>query len=310
MMKLLKAHGRFIVVLIVLLVILYVADSQFQDQRNRIQSSEAATRTLLTNNYRALFSDAVEFEGEPATIQGRRIQDRVQATLQEAEERTRALAFETAPDYLPEAAGAGATAGDLFEYYRRKELDLERELGFKRYFAIDSRADAAFGFARPDGSTTFNRQQISRLLRNLDIVRTVALSVEETGVQRLTGLAFRSIDDSLFSRGVPTRPATANEEPYLRGQGLEVRVQATEEALYRFLIDLQRPMKGDLRNRYLAIERFTMEKPDLLNPVNDLIDVTVLVVAYTVNEDSTYPLERVTEEETEQTTRLAPRPIR
>jgi hypothetical protein len=145
MKKLLKTHGRFLIVLVVLLVILYVADSQFEDQRASMRSSESSIRTLLTNNYRALFSDAVEFDGEPATIRGRRIQDRVQVTLQEAEERTRTLAFETAPDYLPEAAGTDVSAGDLFEYYRRKELDLERELGFKRYFAIDSRADAAFG---------------------------------------------------------------------------------------------------------------------------------------------------------------------
>jgi hypothetical protein len=166
------------------------------------------------------------------------------------------------------------------------------------------------GFTRPDGSASYNREQIARLLRNLDIVRTVAMSVEESGVQRLTGLAFRTIDDNLFARGVPTRPASADEAPYLRGQGLEVRIQATEEALYSFLIDLQRPVKQGQRNRYLAVERFTMDKPDLLNPVNDLIDATVVVVAYTVNEDSTYPLERVTETRPEQTTRLAPRPIR
>src|SRR5690606_18989410 len=159
--------------------------------------------------------------------------------------------------------------------FQRRDNDLRRELGFQRYFGPDVSGSKAFGFERPDGSRTYNSAEIAGFLRKLDIMRTVARSVERNRVARLTSLEFVVINDALFARGVPARGALADEQPYLSGEGLVVRLRATEEALYSFLVDMQRPEKDGLRQRYLSVEKFKLEKPDLLNPSDNPIDATI-----------------------------------
>jgi hypothetical protein len=293
-MKLLKAHGRFLIVLVVLVVILFIANGRFEDQGERIKRSETQARTLLTTNYRALYQDAVKFDGEPATIVGRRIQHDIQNETHVGDARTRMMAFETAPEYTIEEAERhfGSETDELFSYFQRKHLDLVRELGFKRYFIGDAGQRGAFGFNIPDGGERHTRQEIADYLRNLDIVRTVAMAVERTEVQRLTGLQFineRGMESRLGPRGVPVTPAAAGEDPFMSARGLEIQVEASEEALYNFLIDLQRPMKDGLLNRYFAVETFEFEKPDLLNPRTDLINAKILIAIYRVNEESSFP---------------------
>jgi hypothetical protein len=284
-MKLLKQHARFLIVLVVLLVILFIADGQFSEISQSIDQRHSQARSLYQANYRALFSDSSKFGGEPATLHGRRIQDKTQTATQVAGARAERMEFETAPEFALSALPEDASVDDQFAYFQRLDLDLQRELGFQRYFAIDVRSARAFGFERPAGDRDYSSADVARYLRMLDIARTVAHSADRTGVARLRSLEFRAVNDTLAARGVATR----GEPPYLSGEGLVLTLQATEEALYNFLLELQRPMKGELNHRYLAVESFKLEKADLLQPADNLISATLTVVAYRINEESSYP---------------------
>jgi hypothetical protein len=296
-MKILKKHARFLAVLLVLMIILFIANSRFNSMGQAIERTNSQARSLFQNSYRALFTDAARFDGEPATLHSRRIQDRTQAALQEALARAERMEFRTGPDFI---APAGADAADQMAFYQARDLELQRELGFKRHFAIDVRSPRAFGFERPAGERAYTSADVERYLRMLDIAHTVSESVERSGVARLTSLEFRNLNEQLAARGVPTRGTTA----YLSGTGLIVQARGTEEALYNLLIDLQRPGKGELSHRYLAVESFKLDKPDLLDPRDNLIDATLHLVAYRINEDSPYPEQEA--EQQQQTTRAVP----
>lgn len=292
-MKLLKQHARFLIVLVVLLVILMIANGQFNDLSRTIEQRHGQARSLYQANYRALFADAARFGGEPATLQGRRIQDKTQAATQIAGARGERMTFETTPEYSLTALSDDASTDDQFAYFQRMDLDLQRELGFQRYFAIDVRSSRAFGFERPAGDRNYSSRDVARYLRMLDIARTVAHSADRTGVARLQSLEFRAVNDALAARGV----AAKGESPYISGEGLLLSVRATEESLYNFLLELQRPMKGELNNRYLAVESFKFEKADLLEPADNLVSATLTIVAYRVNEESSYPAEEAAQQQ-------------
>ncbi|MCC7507914.1 MAG: hypothetical protein IT464_00895 [Planctomycetes bacterium] len=301
MMKHVKKHARFAAVLIVLLVILIVASGEFSDLSLSLDSKQAQARTLFTTNYRALFSDAVKFKGEPATMQGRRIQDRTQAINQVSTARNERLAFVYAPDYTLAVLPENANEGDQFQHFTQLMLDLKRQLGYQRYFTQDVNARKAFGFQVPEDRADIKSSDVERFLKMLDIVRCVAGSVERSKVTELNELDFRAVDDQLDKRGVPTKPAAANEQPFMSGTALRMKIRATEESLYNFMIDLQRPVKGDMKNRYLAIEDFKFEKADLLQPQDNLIDASLTVVAYQINEQSTYPADDSAKKQEQQT---------
>jgi hypothetical protein len=295
-------HARFIVVLIVMLVILVIANGEFSDLEVSIEQKRAQARSLFQANYRALFSDAVKFDGEPATMQGRRIQDQTQNITQVAQARAQKMVFETAPEYTLGVLPENASTDDQFaKIYQRRDRELQRELGFQRYFAIDVSDPKAFGFTRPDGGGNYSSADIAGYLRKLDIVRTVTQSVDRTGVAQINSLQFTPVDETLSSRGVPTKAALAGERPYLSGEGLVIKLRATELALYNFMLDLQRPGKGELKHRYLSVEKFKFEKPDLLAPNDNLIDVTMTVVAWRVNEDSSYPVDESAQQQQQAT---------
>lgn len=305
-MKFLKTHGRFLIVLVVLLVLLYLAAGELSESRKLLESSRTKARTLLTQNYNQLFKDAKQFSGDPATVQGRRIQDATQVIQQVESQRNAMLAFETDPAFTLAAMPPGAgDDGDKITFYRAKVLQLQRELAYRRYFVPDAYAKGAFGF----DETRVTAPEVPELLRRLDIVRTVVGSAGRTGVARVNRLAFREVAGELAARGLPVNPVAEGEPPYLRGQGLEIEVQASEEALYNLLVDLQRPMKDASRTRYLSVERFKFEKPDLLNPADDLIKGTLTVVAWQVNEASSYPVDKSAPEQ-QQTGIRGPRSFR
>ncbi len=301
MMKHVKKHARFAAVLIVLLVILIVASGEFSDLSLSLDSKQAQARTLFTTNYRALFGDAVKFKGEPATLQGRRIQDRTQTINQVSTARNERLAFVYAPDYTLAVLPENANEGDQFQHFTQLMLDLKRQLGYQRYFTQDVNARKAFGFQVPEDRADIKSSDVERFLKMLDIVRCVAGSVERSKVAELNELDFRAVDDQLDKRGVPTKPAGVGEPPFMSGTALRVKIRATEEALYNFMIDLQRPVKGEMKNRYLAIEDFKFEKPDLLQPQDNLIFASLTVVAFQVNEQSTYPADESAKKQEQQT---------
>ena len=144
---------------------------------------------------------------------------------------------------------------------------------------------------------------------DLDIVRTVAHSAGRSNIQHVTQFDFVEVNTQLNERKVPTTKTIADEDPYFQGQGLEVRVEATEEALYNFLLDLQRPEKEGLRRRYLSVETFTFEKPDLMDPKDALITAKITVVAWRVNTESSYPPDE-SNKGSQQTSTNAPRTFR
>ncbi|MCL4730406.1 MAG: hypothetical protein KJ044_08250 [Planctomycetes bacterium] len=291
-MAFLKKHARFLVVMI----LLYFANAELADSRRKIESSRGAAKSLLTQNYGALFKDAKAFGGEPAVVEGRKIQDRTQALGQVESGRNSMLAFETDPAFTLASLGQGAGDDDKVTYYRTKAAEVTREFTRRRY--IQAEGDSAVGFKADDKNIT--AAMVPALLRRLDIARTVSNSAGRSGVTWLRKLAFKSAGESIAARKLPVRDAALDatkvaregDIAYFDADCLELEVQANEEALYNFLVDLQRPMKDGARTRYLAVERFKLEKPDLLDPADNLVTATILVVAYKVNEDSPYPVDR------------------
>lgn len=289
-MDFLKKHARFLVVLVVLLVLLWFANSELADSSRRVDAARAKAKGLLTQNYGALFKDARLYNGEPAVVEGRKIQDRTQNLQQIEKGRNVMLAFETDPAFT---VAPDASDDDKVQAFRTKILEMQRELAFKRYFVPDAREDGAFGF-KTDKATG---AQVPEFLRKLDIVRTVSLAVGRNNVARLNKLAFKPLDKDLDARRVPTVASAAGEEPYFATDGLEFEVQGTEQAIYNLMLDLQRPMKGDSRQRFLAVERFKLEKPDLLEPTDNLVTATLTIAAYRVNEASSYPVDKTAPEQ-------------
>lgn len=306
-MKFLKKHARFLAVMIVLAVLLYFAGGQLADYGARVDAARARAKTLLTTNYGLLFGDVKKFNGEPATTQGRKVQDRTQVLQQLEAGRNEMLAFVTDPEYTVAAMPAGAGEDDQVSFYRSRVEALQRELALRTYFVPGVSAPGAFGFDAT--RSAIPAADIPEYLRKLDIVRTVAGSAGRTGVARLDRLKFVESASELSARGVPVLPAAEGEQPYLKGQGLEIDVRAGEEALYNFLAELQRPIKGQLRGRYISVEKFRLEKPDLLDPADDLIQASMTVVIWQVNEQSSYPRDRSAPEQ-QQTSARAPRHFR
>ncbi|MBZ0135451.1 MAG: hypothetical protein K8I27_03630 [Planctomycetes bacterium] len=285
-MKILKTHARFIIVTIVLVVVLYIAHGELSDISEGLDAKRTQAKTLLSKNYRALYADAGKYNGSPATVHGRKLQDKTMVANAVTEEVNDRMGFETSPAFtLDDIAGRG-TAEHVARWQER-QLEVQQEFQFQRYFGPSVRDDKAFGFApQTENLTTV---QVKDYLRKLDIARGVAKCVERAGVQQLNKLDFKSVSEELFQRGVPTRASAQGEEPYFTGEGLEIRVQGDEQSLYNFLIELQSPEKEGLRRRYLAVEKFELTKPDLLNPQDNLITATITVIAYRVNPESTYP---------------------
>lgn len=299
-MKLLKKHARFIVVTIVLVVVLYIANNELGGIAQTLDAKRTQAKTTLSRNYRALYADAKKYDGNPATIHGRKLQDKTMVANAVTDIVNDRMAFETAPAFTLDDIAERGVAEHVARWQERR-LEVIQEFQYQRYFALNVREAGAFGFKAKDANLT--TAEVQDYLRKLDIARTVARSVERAGVNQLTKLNFTEVNEALFARGVPTRPSAPDEAPYFRGEGLELRVQATEEALYNLLIELQSPEKDGLRSRYLAVETFEFEKPDLLNPQDNLITASITVVAYRVNPDSTYPPDEKAAQQTTSTSR-------
>lgn len=289
--RLLKKHARFLIVLVVLLGVLIFANGQMSSLAKGLEATQTSAKSLLSRNYRALFADARKYNGEPATVEGRKLQDKARSTAAVSEGRNEKMSFVTSPEFTTASLPASANTGEYQQLYRSRHLEVQQELGFKRYFVPDVRENGAFGYNEPSNASAIDQKLVTDFLRKLDIVRTVAYSVERTGVQRLLKLQFVNVSQELIARKVPAQPL-GTEPPFMTGEGLEFDVQGTEQSIYNLLLDLQRPEKGDQRNRYLSIESFTLEKPDLLQPKDALLTARIRVVAWVVNEQSTWPEEK------------------
>jgi hypothetical protein len=287
-MNLVRKHARFGAVMIVLVVVLWLANDQLSGISDDLDKKQGTARASLTANYNALFTDAANFDGEPATIHGREIQDKTLETNAYTDMHAERMVFETEAAYTVDALPTGAL-DEMVNYLRNvKKIELQRELGFQRYFGPNIGDDDAFGFKIPT-TDKLTEENVRDYLRKLDIVRTVCHSVDRTGVTTLVELKFVSINEAAGRRGVPTTPSMPGEPPFFVGEGLEIRVQATEEALYNFMIDLQNPEKDGMRGRYFSIETFVFEKPDLLEAKDQVVTAKVTIAAWRVNPESSYP---------------------
>lgn len=306
-MKLLKAHARFLIVMVVMIAVLWIASGEFSEIAENLDGSQTKARTTLQTNYKALFADAAKYNGSPATEQGRKIQDETQVISTLTTMVNDQMVFETDAAYTVEQLGENAGLDDKVDFYKNtKRIELERELGFKRYMFIPNIRDPeAFGFKIADNPTD---AEVAQYLRQLDIVRCVSLSAGASGVQRVLHFKFVQLNDELNNRKVPTTASRPEEAPYFQGEGLEIQLEATEEALYNYLIELQRPEKDGLRRRYFSIEKFMFEKPDLMDPKDSLITAKITVVAWRVNPDSSYPPDE--KQTNQQTTGAGPRKFR
>jgi hypothetical protein len=307
-MKLVRKHARFGAVMIVLVVVLWLANDALSGFADDLEKKQGAAKTSLTQNYGALFRDAAKFDGDPATVQGRKIQDKSLETNAYTDMHTERMVFETDPAYTVDSLPSKAR-DEMVNYLRNvKKVQLQRELGYARYFGPNVADPDAFGFTIPTDDK-LTEADVRDYLRKLDITRSVCYSVDRTGVQTLVELKYVSVDETVRQRGVPSAPAAPGEPPFFSGQGLEIRVLATEAALYNFLVDLQNPEKDGMRNRYLSVESFVFDKPDLLDPKDQLITARITVIAWRVNPESSYPPEE-SSRNTQQTAGGKPRTFR
>lgn len=292
-MNFLKTNGKFIGFVFVLVGLLSYANGEIADMEKSVTNQRQRAKNLLGRNLKKLFTDAKDSNGEPATVANRRIQDNTQVLMQTSRKRNQRISFDTSPIYT--LASLGDNAQDRAEgYYREREVALRAKMQYLRYITIPNIRDKrAFGFEEPQTSTGMTTQQVEGLLRKMDIVETVAESAGRSNIQRLEKFDFTTgISGAMQARGVPSKQLAGDDAPFIKGESLKVTVYTTEDTLYNFLIELQRPNKGGRPNRYFAIWEFNIQKPDLLKPVDNLIMAEITIVALQINESSSYPLDK------------------
>ncbi|MDC1142203.1 hypothetical protein OAU50_03860 [Planctomycetota bacterium] len=288
-MNALKKHGKFIGFVVVLIGLLWFADGEIDVMSKSVEARRQSAKNLLGRNLKKLFTDAKASNGEPATVANRRILDVTQTKKQTSRERNQRISFETTPTYTLASLGGNAKEGAV-GYYRERDLALRSKLQYLRYITIPNiRDNNALGFSEPTkGEMT--PEQVKDLLRKMDIVECVVESAGRSKVQRLDKFKFgNSKSDDMFAAGIPAKPLAGESKAFIEGDVLEVTINATEEALYNFMIDLQRPEKSGRPNRYLSVWEFKLEKQDLLSPVDNYINAVITIVALKVDENSSYP---------------------
>ncbi|MHC4840900.1 MAG: hypothetical protein ACYTDT_08100 [Planctomycetota bacterium] len=287
-MNILKKHGKFIGILVVLIGLLWFANGEIADMSKSVDDRRNSAKNLLGSNLKRLFTDAKASNGEPATVANRKIQDATQAKKQTSRQRNQRISFDTTPMYT--LASLGDNPKDrAVGYYRERDLALRDKLQYLRYITIPNiRDNRALGFSEPKDEMT--QKQVEDFLRKMDIVECVVESAGRSKIQRLEGLEFVGTkSDEMYAAGIPAKQMAGEVNPFISGEALKVTINATEESLYNFMLDLQRPDKSGRPNRYLAIWDFTLEKPDLLRPMDNLISAVVTVVALRIDESSSYP---------------------
>lgn len=291
-MNLLKKHGRFIVALIVLVILVGWGLSAVGEMADTINKKQQSLTGAVKTHYTRIFTDAKASEGNPANVQALIIGEKTLKTQELEEKRNALMQFRPDPLFAVDSAEAKKVGDDVYYFNNHRYSALKEELERARYFKPKFDADPMpLGFS----VEKVTADKVPELLIKLDIAREVCHCVERSGVQTLDKLAF---DDGfaakLAARGLPTTkgPAIGNEPaapPYLEARAVTVNVRGNERAIYNLLIELQRPVKGELRDRYLAIESFTFSKPDLYEPADDLITASITVVAYKINADGWVP---------------------
>lgn len=295
-MNVLKKHWRFLATLVVLAVLLVFGYGEVGAKGKQVDTVAKSVQSKMAGHYRDLFKDAETYDGRPATSQGLSLAAQMQYVQDIEKRRNSQLRWETDSQYTLAARPPESSNEDLIVYFQEKQKQLQRDLGYQPNVSFSTDAPDALGFT-PKAPDKTDRDVTADNLARLDMVRVVAASSLRAGVQSLRKLRF--VDggtgvQALAARGLPVRgagkDAAGKENPaYLKPRLLEVTVRGSEEALYNFLVDLQRPVKGDLRNRYLAIEGLVLDKPDVLSPSDDLISGVITVAAYSIHEEAPLP---------------------
>lgn len=294
-MNLLKKHGRFIVALVVLVILVGWGLSAVGEMADTINKKQQSLTGAVKTHYTRIFTDAKASEGNPANVQALIIGEKTLKT-QELEEKRNAL-MQFRPDArftLESVEQKGGNDADKIDYFTNRMYSSARaEMERAPYFNAKFDQPAPFGFSVE--ASAIKAETVKELLYKLDIALEICHCVERANVRSIDKFAF---DDGfaakLAARGLPTTkgPAIGNEPaapPYLEARAVTVNVRGNERAIYNLLIELQRPVKGELRDRYLAIESFTFSKPDLYEPADDLITASITVVAYKINADGWVP---------------------
>lgn len=295
-MSLLKKHGRFIVALIVLVVLVAWGNSSVSEMAQAVDKKQQSLNATMKGHYSRIFADAKQSGGNPANVQALIVGDKTLKTQELEEQRNALMQFRPDPRFTLDSIEArGGNDADKKDYFTNTMYSAVRaELERARYFRPKFDDPAPLGFSVEPSA--IKPENVAELLFKLDIAREVCYCVERAGVQTLDRLQF---DDGfaakLSQRGLPTVKGApvgqggAPQPPYLEARALVVNVRGNERAIYNLLIELQRPVKGELRDRYLAVEAFSFNKPDLYEPVDDLVTATLTVVAYQVNKDGFVP---------------------
>ncbi|MCC6572604.1 MAG: hypothetical protein IT462_02325 [Planctomycetes bacterium] len=294
-MNVLKKHWRFIATLVVLGTLLVIGYNEVGAKGQAVGTVQKSVQGRMAAHYRLLFDDSKKYEGRPATSQGVTIAAQT-VQVQEIEKRRNAqLRWETESQYTLASLPPEATVEDMVAYYQKKRQELLRDLSYQPNVTIATTDSNALGFTAR-AVDKMDRDQIADYLARLDMVRVVAASTQRVGIPSLRKLEFidAKAKQDLSARGLPVQSAgkdanKADYPPYLKPRMLKISVRGAEEAIYNFLIDLQRPLKGDTRNRFFAVEGMSLSKPDVLSPSDDMLNAEITVVAYSINEEAPLP---------------------
>ena len=131
-MDLVKAHGRFIVILLVLGVLLWYADGTLGELGDSLASNQKRATKVYLPSYTRLFKDAKKYGGHPGTTELLRLGGEAKLAEDLESGRAKLLQFETDAHYTLADLDKDADEGDRITRYNTRLSELRAEFGYAR----------------------------------------------------------------------------------------------------------------------------------------------------------------------------------
>ena len=298
-MILLRKYSRYLSIIVASLVFLFYANAKVGPVAKQAKGQLSTANTTLDTFIKDVVGD-VERYGSPANVAivERRARRNVlnELVLSHAGE----LEFQLSSDFNIDALGADADSMQKTDFYFERLDAVEKRLRYTRFWKpiIKERegvpATVGFDFRNDKavGGTTLNQ----KLLR-LDMLRRVARSAENTGVNKVIDFVFMTPGSlNKLEERLPSAALNASHSrgggtviPPLRTIGIEVNAKGDPFALLAFLTDLQQPEVDGQVGRGFAIENFSLNKEDWKEPEDQLVNLHVVLVAFSVASETDLP---------------------
>jgi Sec-independent protein translocase protein TatA len=299
----LRMYGRFIIVLLVVLIVMGVAHTKITPIGETARKAENEAMADMRGLVTAVGQD-VKRDNQPAnvTIGERRARQSLLETL--ARGAAESLNYQVLPEFRMPAELAGKDA-ERNTYYQQTLRRVTNRVGFARFWGpkrLTSAGSAATEVGFDFGDITGpGAGPLEEKMDKLDILSRVANAAGSAGVFRVTRFSFRDPQwDRVRARlpsvdGGPVAGAAPNTvgRPMLRRVEMELEVTATPQAALKLLTDLQTPVGNGVQGRALHLEEFTLSKEDWRDSGDDLVRLTAVLSATRVRIDASLPEESV-----------------